>query len=145
MTEFEFTLPDPGEGLTEAAISEWLVEEGDEVEEDDRLAEIETDKAVTEVPAPCPGTIKELGADEGDTVEVGSVIVVFETDSPPSGEDVEEAEAEAREEAEEEEEAEAEEEQEAVEEEREAEEETEGVIEGRGSGIRCSEHSSVRS
>lgn len=117
MTEFEFTLPDPGEGLTEAEIAEWFVEEGDEVEEDDKLAEIETDKAVTEVPAPCPGTIKEITAEEGETVDVGDVIVVFETDSPPSGEDVDEAQEQAEEEAEEEEEAEGEEEAEEEEEE----------------------------
>jgi pyruvate dehydrogenase E2 component (dihydrolipoamide acetyltransferase) len=128
MTEFEFTLPDPGEGLTEAEISEWFVEEDDEVEEDDPLGEVETDKAVTEIPAPCPGTIKELAASEGDTVDVGEVIVVFETDNPPSGEEVEEkAEEEAEDEGEEEEEAEdeGEEEEEAEDEEEEGEEEAE--------------------
>jgi pyruvate dehydrogenase E2 component (dihydrolipoamide acetyltransferase) len=125
MTEFEFTLPDPGEGLTEAEISEWFVEEGDEVDEDDPLGEVETDKAVTEIPAPCPGTIKEIAASEGDTVDVGSVIVVFETENPPSGEDVEEAEEEEAEEEEEEEEG----EEEAEEEEEEKEEEEEAVEE----------------
>jgi pyruvate dehydrogenase E2 component (dihydrolipoamide acetyltransferase) len=127
MTEFEFTLPDPGEGLTEAEISEWFVEEGDEVDEDDPLGEVETDKAVTEIPAPCPGTIKELAASEGDTVDVGSVIVVFETDNPPSGEEVEEAEEQAEEEEEEAEGGEEEEEEgEEAGEEEEEEEEAEG-------------------
>lgn len=98
MTRYEFELPDPGEGLSEAEISEWHVEEGDEVEEDDVLGEVETDKAVTEIPSPCPGTIQELAADEGETVDVGEVIVVFETDNPPAGAEVEEGEEEGEEE-----------------------------------------------
>jgi pyruvate dehydrogenase E2 component (dihydrolipoamide acetyltransferase) len=133
---FEFELPDPGEGLTEAEISEWHVEEGDEVEEDDVLGEVETDKAVTEIPSPVDGTIQEIIADEGETVDVGTVIVVFETE-----EDEEEAQEQAEEEAEEEgeeEEEEAEEEEEEVEGEEEPEqavseaeeEESEGEAEG---------------
>lgn len=101
MTRYEFELPDPGEGLTEAEIIEWHVGSGDEVAEDDVLCEVETDKAVTDVPSPCPGTIEELKADAGDTVQVGSVLVVMETDSPPSGAAEEEAAEEAEEEAEE--------------------------------------------
>lgn len=89
MTRYEFELPDPGEGLTEAEIVEWQVEEGDEVDEDEVLGEVETDKAVTEIPSPCPGTIEELPASAGETVEVGQTIVVFETDSPPAAADVE--------------------------------------------------------
>jgi pyruvate dehydrogenase E2 component (dihydrolipoamide acetyltransferase) len=101
MTRYEFPLPDPGEGLTEAEIAEWHVEEGEEVEEDDVLAEIETDKAVTELPAPCPGTIEGLAASVGDVVDVGATVVVFETDDPPSGAEAEGDGAEADEEAEE--------------------------------------------
>jgi pyruvate dehydrogenase E2 component (dihydrolipoamide acetyltransferase) len=89
-TRYEFTLPDPGEGLTEAEIVEWHITEGGEVEEDDILCEVETDKAVTEVPSPCPGTIEELIADVGEMVQVGEVIVVFETKNPPAGQEVEE-------------------------------------------------------
>lgn len=101
MTRYEFELPDPGEGLTEAEIVEWHVEAGDEIAEDDVICEVETDKAVTDVPSPCPGTVEELRADVGDTVQVGSVLVVMETDSPPSGAAEEEAAEEAEEAAEE--------------------------------------------
>jgi pyruvate dehydrogenase E2 component (dihydrolipoamide acetyltransferase) len=80
---FEFRLPDPGEGLTEAEIVEWYVAVGDDIEEDDPLCDVETDKAVVEIPAPCTGTVTELLADPGEIVAVGDVIAVFETDSPP--------------------------------------------------------------
>jgi pyruvate dehydrogenase E2 component (dihydrolipoamide acetyltransferase) len=120
---FEFELPDPGEGLTEAEISEWHVEEGDEVEEDDVLGEVETDKAVTEIPAPVSGTIQEIAAEEGETVDVGTVIVVFDTGEEADEEEAQEqAEEEAEETEEEAEEAEAEEEPEQAVSEVEAEE-----------------------
>ncbi|RRJ31426.1 dihydrolipoamide acetyltransferase family protein [Halocatena pleomorpha] len=83
MTAFEFRLPDPGEGLTEAEITEWHVQVGDEIEEDDVLCEIETDKAVSDVPSPCPGTIEDRSVSEGDVVDVGTVIVTIETENPP--------------------------------------------------------------
>ncbi|EMA52369.1 dihydrolipoamide acetyltransferase family protein [Halococcus thailandensis] len=89
---YEFELPDPGEGLTEAEIEQWHVEEGDEVAEDDVLGEVETDKAVTEIPAPISGTIQEITAEEGETVDVGTVIVVFDTGDEAEDEDTEEAE-----------------------------------------------------
>ncbi|MFB6166692.1 MAG: E3 binding domain-containing protein, partial [Candidatus Nanohaloarchaea archaeon] len=75
VTEFEF--PDVGEGVTEGTLVEWLVEEGDEVEEDESLAEVETDKAVVEVPSPVDGTVQELHAEEGDLIKVGNVIVTL--------------------------------------------------------------------
>lgn len=123
MTRYEFELPDPGEGLTEAEILEWHAEEGDEVQEDQTLGEVETDKAVTEIPSPCSGTIEKLSASEGETVEVGETIVVFETGSPPKGDVMAEktAEAEEPDKAEETDEAEPEE---AVEKEESKEEET---------------------
>lgn len=80
---FEFRLPDPGEGLTEAEIVEWYVAEGEEISEDDPLCDVETDKAVVEIPAPCSGTVIELKVDEGEVVAVGTVIATFETDNPP--------------------------------------------------------------
>ncbi|MFB6196706.1 MAG: dihydrolipoamide acetyltransferase family protein [Halobacteriaceae archaeon] len=79
MTEHEFRLPDVGEGVAEGEIVEWLVSEGDAVSEDQPVAEVETDKAVVEVPSPYDGTVKELHYSPGDVVEVGSVIVTFET------------------------------------------------------------------
>jgi pyruvate dehydrogenase E2 component (dihydrolipoamide acetyltransferase) len=78
-------MPDPGEGLTEAELDTWLVAEGDEVTDEDVLCEVETDKAIVEIPVPCPGEVAELRADPGDVVEVGEVIAVFETENPPSG------------------------------------------------------------
>ncbi|WP_231186525.1 dihydrolipoamide acetyltransferase family protein [Haladaptatus sp. DYF46] len=124
MTAYEFELPDPGEGLTEAELVEWHVEEGDDVEEHDVLCEVETDKAVTDVPSPCPGTIEERQAEPGDVVQVGEVFVVIETDSPPSGGEEVEAAEEAAEEADTEQETDTEEEA-SEEAQADAEEETE--------------------
>ena len=90
----EFTLPDVGEGLTEAEIVSWLVEPGDPVSEDQPVAEVETDKAVVEVPAPVDGTVRELLAEEGEMVPVGDVIITFDTDDA-EGEAVQEDPTEA--------------------------------------------------
>lgn len=76
----EFELPDVGEGLAEAEILDWLVAEGDRVEEDQPIAEVETDKAVVEVPSPVDGTVREILVDAGDFVDVGTVIVTFDVD-----------------------------------------------------------------
>ena len=83
LQEFDFRLPDPGEGLTEAEIIEWYHAEGDEVREDDPLVDVETDKAVVEIPTPCTGTLERVVAEPGDVVEVGEVIAVFLTENPP--------------------------------------------------------------
>ena len=90
----EFELPDVGEGLTEAEIVSWLVEPGDAVSEDQPVAEVETDKAVVEVPAPVDGTVRELLAEEGEMVPVGDVIITFDTDDA-EGETVQEEPTEA--------------------------------------------------
>jgi len=76
----KFEFPDTGEGVTEGKFLEWKIEEGDEVEEDQILAEAETDKAVVEIPAPAEGVIKELKASPGDKVDVGEVILEIETE-----------------------------------------------------------------
>jgi pyruvate dehydrogenase E2 component (dihydrolipoamide acetyltransferase) len=76
----EFKLPDVGEGLTEAEIVNWLVEPGDTVTEDQPVAEVETDKAVVEVPAPVNGTVREILAEEGEMVPVGTVIITFDVE-----------------------------------------------------------------
>ena len=73
----EFELPDVGEGVAEGEIVEWLVEEGDPVEEDQPVAEVETDKAVVEVPSPVNGSVQEIHADAGEMVPVGTVIITF--------------------------------------------------------------------
>ena len=81
----EFELPDVGEGVAEGEIVSWLVEPGDEVSEDQPVAEVETDKAVVEVPSPVNGSVKELHAEAGAVVPVGEVIVTFAVE----GEDIE--------------------------------------------------------
>ncbi|MFB6143354.1 MAG: dihydrolipoamide acetyltransferase family protein [Halorientalis sp.] len=94
----EFTLPDVGEGVAEGEILQWLVEPGDTVREDQPVVEVETDKAVVEVPAPVDGTVRELRAEPGDVVPVGEVIVVFdvagEESEGPAGADAEAAPSE---------------------------------------------------
>jgi pyruvate dehydrogenase E2 component (dihydrolipoamide acetyltransferase) len=73
----EFRLPDLGSGLQEGQIVNWLVDVGQEVSTSDDLCEIETEKAVIEIPVPYTGTILELKAAVGDAVAVGSVIAVI--------------------------------------------------------------------
>ena len=72
-----FTLPDVGEGLTEAEIVRWHVKAGDVVAVNDTLVEVETAKSLVELPSPYAGVIGELHAAEGETVAVGAVIVSF--------------------------------------------------------------------
>ncbi len=76
----EFEFPDTGEGVTEGKFLEWKIDEGDEVEEDQVIAEAETDKAVVEVPAPSSGKINDLKVSPGDKVEVGEVILEMEAE-----------------------------------------------------------------
>ena len=76
----EFLLPDIGEGLTEAEIVRWLVPEGGHVEADQPVVEVETDKAVVEIPSPYAGTVLRHGGAEGETIRVGSVLVVIGED-----------------------------------------------------------------
>lgn len=82
---YEFQLPDIGEGLTEAVIAHWSVAAGKTVNEDDPLCAIETDKALVEITAPCTGTVIEINGTPGETLPVGTVIAVFETEKPPIG------------------------------------------------------------
>jgi pyruvate dehydrogenase E2 component (dihydrolipoyllysine-residue acetyltransferase) len=70
-----FKFPDVGEGITEGEIVRWLVKEGDEVREDQTLAEIETDKAVVEMPSPYKGTILKIHVKEKEIIKVGQVLV----------------------------------------------------------------------
>ena len=70
-----FLLPDLGEGLTEADIVRWLVAEGDEVAVDQPMVEVETAKALVEVPSPFAGTVLTLHGAEGETMEVGAPLI----------------------------------------------------------------------
>jgi len=74
---YEFKFPDIGEGLTEGEIVRWLVKEGDEVKEGQPLVEVETDKALAEIPSPKTGVILKILAREKEIVKVGQVIVIF--------------------------------------------------------------------
>ena len=72
-------VPSPGESISEVEIAQWLVEDGDYVEKDQEIAEVDSDKATLALPAEESGTIK-LVAEEGDTVEVGQVVCIIDTD-----------------------------------------------------------------
>ena len=74
---FEFKFPDIGEGLTEGEIVRWLVKEGDGIKEGQPLVEVETDKALAEIPSPRTGVILKIMAREKEIVKVGQVIVVI--------------------------------------------------------------------
>ncbi len=74
---FEFKLPDLGEGITSGEIKKWVVNKGQRVEEDQPIAEVETDKAVVELPSPVTGMVEELRFPEGAKVNVGDVIAVI--------------------------------------------------------------------
>ncbi|MBR9698971.1 2-oxo acid dehydrogenase subunit E2 [Candidatus Woesearchaeota archaeon] len=76
----EFKLPDLGEGLVEGNLIKWLVKEGDVVKKDQPVVEMETDKAVVDIPVPVAGTIEKLLAKEQQTVKVGEVIFTIKTD-----------------------------------------------------------------
>ena len=86
MTELkEFKLPDAGEGLTEADIVAWHVKPGDQVEDGQIIVEVETAKAVVELPSPWDGTVARLLAEEGETVEVGVPIIAIEVAGASGG------------------------------------------------------------
>src|SRR5580658_6649397 len=81
MSRQVFKLPDLGEGTVAAEIIAWRAAVGDQVREDDPLVEMSTDKAVVEVPSPVTGRIVSIAGKPGDTVAVGSELVVFETEA----------------------------------------------------------------
>ena len=81
----EMKVPSPGESITTVEIAEWLVQDGDYVEKDQAIAEVDSDKATLELPAEASGTIT-LKAEEGDEVEVGQVVCLIDTSAAkPSG------------------------------------------------------------
>jgi 2-oxoglutarate dehydrogenase E2 component (dihydrolipoamide succinyltransferase) len=81
----EMKVPSPGESITEVEIAQWLVENGDYVEKDQAIAEVDSDKATLELPAEVSGTIT-LKAEEGDAVEVGEIVCMIDTEGKPSTE-----------------------------------------------------------
>lgn len=76
----EFRFPDIGEGIAEGTLTKWLVAKGDNINEGDSVAEVETDKVTTEIPASKSGTVSELKFEEGDTINVGDVFIVIDTE-----------------------------------------------------------------
>ena len=74
----EVRLPNLGDEVSKATVQFWHLEEGDSIQEGDDLVEMATDKAVFNVPSPVNGVIKEIVADEGDTVEVGGLLAIIE-------------------------------------------------------------------
>lgn len=90
----EMKVPSPGESITEVEIAQWLVEDGDYVEKDQAIAEVDSDKATLELPAEASGIIT-LKAEEGDAVAVGEVVCLIDTDAArPEGDSAPEAAAE---------------------------------------------------
>ncbi|MCG9971221.1 2-oxoglutarate dehydrogenase complex dihydrolipoyllysine-residue succinyltransferase [Christiangramia crocea] len=93
----EMKVPSPGESITEVEIAQWLVEDGDYVEKDQAIAEVDSDKATLELPAEASGIIT-LKAEEGDVVDVGEVVCLIDTDAEKPGDKDEEKPAEKEEE-----------------------------------------------
>ena len=83
----DFKLPDVGEGIEEAEVLKWMVDVGDRVREDDPVAEVETDKAIIEVPSPVSGRVKRFHAREGETVEIGETLVTFDDENGGNGDE----------------------------------------------------------
>src|SRR5210317_2094692 len=74
----EMKVPSPGESITEVEIATWLVQDGDYVEKDQAIAEVDSDKATLELPAEASGIIT-LKAEEGDAVAVGAIVCLIDT------------------------------------------------------------------
>ncbi|WP_390455401.1 2-oxo acid dehydrogenase subunit E2, partial [Chryseobacterium sp. Alg-005] len=99
MSVLEMKVPSPGESITEVEIATWLVKDGDYVEKDQPIAEVDSDKATLELPAEQSGVIT-LKAEEGDVVQVGQVVCLIDMDAAkPEGTAAPAAEAPKQEEA----------------------------------------------
>jgi len=121
----EVVMPQMGESIAEGTITKWLVKVGDQVERDQPLFEISTDKVDAEIPSPADGVVLEIKAEEGDTVPVDEVVALIGEEGEAAGEAEKKAEAEEPEEAEEAAAAEAEKAEAEKAEEKEEEEEKE--------------------
>ena len=85
MAEISFPLPDLGEGLIEATVLEWLVSEGEQVERNHPLVEVETTKSAVELPSPQAGKVVKLYGSPGETIKVGDPLIVFEVPDDTAG------------------------------------------------------------
>ncbi|UCG26645.1 MAG: 2-oxo acid dehydrogenase subunit E2 [Bacteroidales bacterium] len=86
MAKVELLLPAMGEGVIEATITKWLVNEGDMIEEDDSIVEVATDKVDSEVPSPWNGKVEKLLLKEGDTPKIGEPLAIILTEVEEGGE-----------------------------------------------------------
>src|SRR6266853_4078216 len=75
---YEFKLADLGEGMHEAEIVQWLIQEGETAKLDQTIARVETDKAIVELPAPVSGRVREIRVKDGQTAKVGDVLIIFD-------------------------------------------------------------------
>ena len=80
MARIEVPMPQMGESIAEGTVSKWLKQVGDEVGRDEPLLEISTDKVDAEIPSPAAGTLAEVVVQEGQTVEVGTIVAILETE-----------------------------------------------------------------
>ncbi len=80
MAKFTFNMPDVGEGVAEAEVVEWHVKVGDRVEEDQHLVDVMTDKATIDIESPVSGVVTQLAGEVGDTIAIGAMLLVIETD-----------------------------------------------------------------
>jgi 2-oxoglutarate dehydrogenase E2 component (dihydrolipoamide succinyltransferase) len=94
MARMNVILPAMGEGVIEATINKWLVKEGSQVNEDDPLVEVATDKVDSEVPAPTAGTIVSIIAKEGSVTKIGDLLAIIENNTEPTKEDLKKVETE---------------------------------------------------
>ncbi|MEM6909274.1 MAG: dihydrolipoamide acetyltransferase family protein [Pseudomonadota bacterium] len=86
MSKFTFNMPDVGEGVAEAEIVEWHIKVGDSVNEDQHLVDVMTDKATIDIESPVTGTVLEVAGELGDTIAVGSMLLVIEVEGEASDE-----------------------------------------------------------
>ena len=87
----KITVPTLGESVTEATVSKWLKSKGEEVLADEPLVELETDKVNVEVPSPTSGVLGSISVNEGETVNVGSLLGTVESSSTKVGKIIKEA------------------------------------------------------
>lgn len=84
---YNFKLPDIGEGIHEGEIVKWFVKEGDDVQEDDVVCEVQNDKAVVEIPSPVDGTVEKIHVQEGEVAVVGDTLITFDAEGYEDGDD----------------------------------------------------------
>ena len=84
MSDYEFLLPDVGEGLREGEVVKWHVAPGDTVDADQIIVDVQTDKAIVEIPSPVSGTIVSLGGEPNDVLPIGAVLAVIATGAAAS-------------------------------------------------------------